>query len=274
MRGNIYCRVSALQRRARFPHLHPFSSMQAGWGEGSWERKLASACFQPILFPPSFPRTQAQLWGEASICMCCRGGMGCPASRAEDDSLGCGPGTLGKARPASGQSLGEPGGREEAGQGLPEPQTSSWGLSKLRSQKSSSSPLPTVPEILLRPMKAQGNLRVYQLLLLLLLSHFSCVRLCATHRWQPTRLPSPWDFPGKNNGVGCHFLLQCMKMKSESEVAQSCPTLSDPMDCSLPGSSIHGIFQARVLEWVAIAFSPISSYKPTNLASVLDMDAD
>ena len=75
------------------------------------------------------------------------------------------------------------------------------------------------------------------------------------HRWQPTRLPHPWDSLGKNTGVGCHFLLQCMKVKSESEDAQSCPTLSDPMDCSLPGSSIHGIFQARVLEWVAIAFS-------------------
>ena len=75
------------------------------------------------------------------------------------------------------------------------------------------------------------------------------------HRWQPTRLPHPWDSPGKNTGVGCHFLPQCMKVKSESEVAQSCPTLSDPMDFSLPGSSIHGIFQARVLEWVAIAFS-------------------
>ena len=66
---------------------------------------------------------------------------------------------------------------------------------------------------------------------------------------------SPWDSPGKNTGVGCHYLLQCMKVKSESEVAQSCPTLSDPMDCSLPGSSIRGIFQARVLEWGAIAFS-------------------
>ena len=75
------------------------------------------------------------------------------------------------------------------------------------------------------------------------------------HRWQPTRLPRPLDSPGKNTGVGCHFLLQCRKVKSESEVAQSCPTLSDPMDCSLPGSSVHGIFQARVLEWVAIAFS-------------------
>ena len=71
------------------------------------------------------------------------------------------------------------------------------------------------------------------------------------HRQQPTRLPSTWDSPGKNTGVGCHFLLQCMKMKSESEVAQSCPTLSDPMDCSLPGSSVHGIFQATVMEWGA-----------------------
>ena len=75
------------------------------------------------------------------------------------------------------------------------------------------------------------------------------------YRRQPTRLPRPWDSPGKNTGVGCHFLLQCMKVKSESEVAQSCPTLSDPMDRSLPDSSIHGIFQARVLEWGAIAFS-------------------
>ena len=77
------------------------------------------------------------------------------------------------------------------------------------------------------------------------------------HRRQPTRLRRPWDSPGKNTGVGCHFLLQFMKVKSESEVAQSCPTLSDLMDCSLPGSSIHGIFQAVVLEWVAIAFSII-----------------
>ena len=72
------------------------------------------------------------------------------------------------------------------------------------------------------------------------------------HRRQPTRLPHPWDSPGKNTGVGCHFLLQCMKVKSASEVAQSCPTLSNPMDCSLPGSSVHGIFQARVPEWGAI----------------------
>ena len=75
------------------------------------------------------------------------------------------------------------------------------------------------------------------------------------HRLQPTRPRRPQDSPGKNIGVGCHFLLQCMKVKSESEVTQSCPTLSDPMDCSLPDSFIHGIFQARVLEWVAIAFS-------------------
>ena len=78
------------------------------------------------------------------------------------------------------------------------------------------------------------------------------------HRRQPTRLPRPWDSPGKNTGVGCHCLLQCMKVKSESEIAQSCPTLSDPMDCSLPGSSIHGIFQARELEWGAIAFSTLN----------------
>ena len=94
-------------------------------------------------------------------------------------------------------------------------------------------------------------------LLLLLPSRFSRVRLCVNHRQQPTRLPVPWDSLGKNTGVGCHFLLQCMKVKSESEVAQSCLTLCDPMDCSLPGSSVHGIFQARVLEWGAIAFSPM-----------------
>ena len=75
------------------------------------------------------------------------------------------------------------------------------------------------------------------------------------HRRRPTRIPHPWDSPGKNTGVGCHSLLQCIKMKSESEVPQSCPTLHDPMDRSLPGSSVHGIFQARVLEWGAIAFS-------------------
>ena len=75
------------------------------------------------------------------------------------------------------------------------------------------------------------------------------------HRRQPTRLPRPWDSPGKNTGVGCHFLLQCMKVKSESEVAQSCPTLNNPMVCSPPGSSVHGILHAITLEWGAIAFS-------------------
>ena len=89
------------------------------------------------------------------------------------------------------------------------------------------------------------------LLLLLLLSRFSPVR---PHRRQSIRLPRPWDSPGKNTGVGCHFLLQCIKVRSESEVAQSCLTLRDPME-SLPVSSIHGIFQARVLEWGAIPFS-------------------
>ena len=86
------------------------------------------------------------------------------------------------------------------------------------------------------------------LLLLLLLSRFSLSNSVRPHRRQPTRLRCPWDFPGKNTGVGCHFLLQCMKVKSESEVAQSCLTLTDPMDCSLPDSSIREIFQARVLE--------------------------
>ena len=81
------------------------------------------------------------------------------------------------------------------------------------------------------------------------------------HRRQPTRLPRPWDSPGKNTGVGFHFFIQCMKVKRESEVSQSCLTLSDPMNCSLPGSSVHGIFQARVLEWVAIAFSGMYVYK-------------
>ena len=96
------------------------------------------------------------------------------------------------------------------------------------------------------------------------MDHFFCLyvaaakslQLCPTlrlQRLQPTRLPRPWDSPGKNTGVGCHFLLQCIKVKSESEVAQSCPTPSDPMDCSPPGSSAHGIFQAKVLEWSAIA---------------------
>ena len=104
------------------------------------------------------------------------------------------------------------------------------------------------------------------------------------HRRPPTRLLCPWDPPGKNTGVGCHFLLQCMKVKRESEVAQSCPTLSNPMDCSLPGSSIHGIFQATVLEWGAITmlicsiflgqfgfkiFCSIASYNPLKCPGIL-----
>ena len=93
------------------------------------------------------------------------------------------------------------------------------------------------------------------LLPLLLLSHFQlCLTLCDPIDSSPPGFPRPWDSPGKNTGVGCHFLLQCMKVKSKSEVAQSCLTPSNPMDCSLPSSSVHGIFQARVLEWGAIAF--------------------
>ena len=87
-------------------------------------------------------------------------------------------------------------------------------------------------------------------------------------RRQPTRLLHLWDSPGKNIGVGCHFLLQCMKVKSESEAAQLCLTLSDPKDCSPSGSSVHGIFQARVLEWVAIAFSGLYYYDYVNITQI------
>ena len=87
----------------------------------------------------------------------------------------------------------------------------------------------------------------------------SCPTLCDPIDGSPPGSPYPWDSPGKNTGVGCHFLLQCMKVKSQSEVAQSCPTLGNPTDCSLPGSFIHGIFQARVLEWGAIVFSRLVS---------------
>ena len=99
---------------------------------------------------------------------------------------------------------------------------------------------------------------LYQLLptmLLLLLSRFSRVQLCVTPQTAAYQAPRPWDSPGKNTGVDCHFLLQRMEVKSQSEATQSCPTLRNPMDCSLPGSSVYGIFQARVLEWGAIAFS-------------------
>ena len=89
------------------------------------------------------------------------------------------------------------------------------------------------------------------------------------HRQQPTRLPHPWDSPGKNTGVGCHFIFQCMKVKSETEVTQSCPTLSDPMDCNLPDSSAHGIFQPRVLEWVTTTFSSEDTYHSCNMNEIL-----
>ena len=103
--------------------------------------------------------------------------------------------------------------------------------------------------------KETASLLPALLLLLLLLSRFSRVRLCATPQTAAHQAPPSLGFSGKNTGVGCHFLLQYMKLKSESEVAQSCLTLSDPMDCCPPGSSVRGIFQARVLEWGAIAFS-------------------
>ena len=85
------------------------------------------------------------------------------------------------------------------------------------------------------------------ILLLLLPSHFSRVRLCVTPKTAAHQAPPSLGFSGKNTGVDCHFLLQYMKVKSESEVTLLCPTLSDPMDCSPPGSSVHRIFQARVL---------------------------
>ena len=93
--------------------------------------------------------------------------------------------------------------------------------------------------------------------------HAKSQQLCPTllpPGLQTSRLLCPWDFPGKNTGMGCQFLLQCVKVKSESELAQSCPTLSDPIDYSLPGSSVHGIFQAGVLAWGAIAFSTTGYY--------------
>ena len=109
----------------------------------------------------------------------------------------------------------------------------------------------------------QRSLMGYSLLLLLLLSHSSRVRLCVTPQTTAHQASHPWDSPGKNTGVGCHFLLQCMKVKSESEVAQSYPTLHDAMDCSLPGSIIHGIFQAKVLQWGAISFFCATGQKVT-----------
>ena len=93
------------------------------------------------------------------------------------------------------------------------------------------------------------------ILLLLLLSCFSRVQLCAILETAAHQALLPLGFSRQEHWSGLPFPSQCMKVKSESEVAQSYPTLSDPVDCSLPGSSVHGIFQARVLEWGAIAFS-------------------
>ena len=91
------------------------------------------------------------------------------------------------------------------------------------------------------------------------------------HRRQPTRLPRLWDSPGKNTGVGCHFLLQCMKGKNEREVTQSCPTPRDPMDCSLPGSYVHGIFQTRVLEWGAISLSSLTHLMYSSIPCIVHL---
>ena len=128
-------------------------------------------------------------------------------------------------------------------------------------------------------MLSTANRFLWHYFSLLLLNHFTCLTLSDPIDGSPPGSPPahhatlsttlrPWDSPSKNTGVGCHFLLQCMKVKSESEVAQSCPTFCDPMDYSLPGSSVHGIFQARVLEWGAIAFSyyfSLASLKYTGL---------
>ena len=109
---------------------------------------------------------------------------------------------------------------------------------------------------------------------LLLLSRFSRVRLFAAPQTAAHQAPLPWDSPGKNTGVGCHFLLQCMEVKSEREVAQSCLTPIDPMDFSLPGSSVHGIFQARVLEWGATACAwNLNSLHPSGLIRILCFEA-
>ena len=113
----------------------------------------------------------------------------------------------------------------------------------------------------LSPLLFSGKVCVELVLILLCCQVASVVSdSVRPHGLQPTRLLRPWNSPGRNTGVGCHFLLQCMKVESESEVSQSCLTLSDPMDCSLPGSSIHGIFQATVLEWGAIDFSTYFLY--------------
>ena len=119
--------------------------------------------------------------------------------------------------------------------------------------------LRSAPSLLTNKQTESSNSILLPLLLLLLFTSVASDSV-RPHRRETIRLPRPWDSPGKNTGEGCHFLLQCMKVKSESKVAQSCLTLSDPMDCSLLGSPIHGIFQARVLEWGAIAFSDSYHY--------------
>ena len=104
------------------------------------------------------------------------------------------------------------------------------------------------------------------MLLLLLLSHFSCVRLCVTTETAAHQLLHPWDSPGKNTGVGCHFLLQCMKVKSESEVAQSCLTPSDPMDCSPQASPSMGF--SRQEYWSGLLL-PSPLHNTQNRANIL-----
>ena len=113
---------------------------------------------------------------------------------------------------------------------------------------------PLLPGYLIQYWKFQlqkSDKKIYNRHANAMLSHFSCVRLCVTPQTAAHQAALSLRFSRQEHGVGCHFLLQCMKVKSESEVAQSCPTLRDPMDCSLPGSSVHRIFQARVLEWGA-----------------------
>ena len=148
--------------------------------------------------------------------------------------------------------------------GMPQGSARGWAVLPT-SLKRPWSPLPQTSHAMHHLGEEQSGIwKTASWALLLLLSRFSRVRLCAIG--QLTRLLRPWDSPGKNTGVGCHFLLQCRKVKSESEVAQSCPTLSHPMDCSPPGSCIHGIFQARVLEWVATAFSDNDIHPLSNIS--------
>ena len=99
----------------------------------------------------------------------------------------------------------------------------------------------------------------------------SCLTLCDSIDGSPPGSPRSWDSPDKNTGVGCHFFLHCMKVKSQSEVAQLCLTPSDPKDCSPPGSWIHGILQARVLEWGATAFSKLDTI--TKVEFILGMQS-